>query len=666
MINMKCFQCGKSLKVPDAGAGKRGKCPGCGTVFVVPDPEDNQDPAAGGRRGNDPPAGEPPPPPPQSSGPPDPADEPGGELDGIEYGEQPDAQEFDAPATLDDKLANDFSRMLDVGHELQPELKRQQTTPFRAVSGATALIGLGALLLNTRVYRYVHALIPPYESLEELNQALGELGMVGAFAQLGTGIAAVLLIAGGLLGVAMRHPACKVMKAGLMLLALVQAGHAATGFIDAMDTYAGAQGEANISVAVAVVALSAGLLYYLKGAGNVVQQARIDEFGDIVPLVDRIFEKAHECRASDVHIEPSREGAVVRFRVDGVLHTAVTYPKRAMDRIVSRVKVMAGMDIAEKRVPQDGGTTMTLDGKPVDLRVSTVPSQLGERAVIRILDQDTDLLSLKSLGMDPRLMKKMHRIVQQPHGMFFCTGPTGSGKTTTLYAALMEINRGERNVMTVEDPVEYHLQGIAQLPISKRKGMKFSDGMRSILRQDPDVIMVGEVRDRETAQIAVQAAQTGHLVLSTLHTNDSAGAVSRLLDLQVEPYLLASTRTAVLAQRLVRRVCSDCRVPYEPDAEEIALLGLAPGTDLGILYKGQGCSTCMNTGYFGRIGIYELLVIEDKIQQLISKSADAGNIRKAAINAGMTSLRRDGVRKVMAGITTIEEVRRVTQDIRLG
>jgi general secretion pathway protein E len=250
--------------------------------------------------------------------------------------------------------------------------------------------------------------------------------------------------------------------------------------------------------------------------------------------------------------------------------------------------------------------------------------------------------------------------------MFFCTGPTGSGKTTTLYAALLHINRGERNVITVEDPVEYHLPGIAQLPVGKRKGMTFADGMRSILRQDPDVIMVGEVRDNETAAMAVEAAQTGHLVLSTLHTNDSAGAISRLLDLRIEPYRIGSTLTAVLAQRLVRRVCPDCREPYEPTAEELKSIGLPPQAGLGKVMRGEGCPTCMNTGYRGRLGIYELLVIDDSVRALIAKRADTASIRKAAVEAGMTSLRRDGLRKVKAGITTIEEVRRVTQDISLS
>jgi general secretion pathway protein E len=307
-----------------------------------------------------------------------------------------------------------------------------------------------------------------------------------------------------------------------------------------------------------------------------------------------------------------------------------------------------------------------MGGKKVDLRVSTVPSHLGERAVIRILDQDTSLFSLQSLGMGPKLLDRMHRIVQQPHGMFFCTGPTGSGKTTTLYAALLHINRGERNVITVEDPVEYHLPGIAQLPVNKRKGMTFADGMRSILRQDPDVIMVGEVRDHETAAMAVEAAQTGHLVLSTLHTNDSAGAVSRLLDLRVEPYLVGSTLTAVLAQRLVRRVCPDCSSMHEPTPEELRSIGLPEDAALGQVKRGSGCPTCMNTGYRGRIGIYELLVVDDTIRELVGKRADAGMIRRAAIKTGMTSLRRDGLRKVKAGITTIEEVRRVTQDTNLS
>jgi general secretion pathway protein E len=409
---------------------------------------------------------------------------------------------------------------------------------------------------------------------------------------------------------------------------------------------------------------------YVMAAGAVVvllaQYARLfdvrftDESPNIMAVVDRVISEALRVRASDIHIEPGSEGVAIRYRIDGLLHTVATCPEQALDRIVARVKVIGEMDIAERRLPQDGGATFHLSDRDVDMRISTVPSSFGERAVIRLLDRATGLLGLEGLGLGPELVRVLNRIVRSPYGVFFSTGPTGSGKTTTLYAALMKVDSAERNVITVEDPVEYQLPGITQLPVRKKKGMTFASGLRSILRQDPDVLMVGEVRDEETAHIVIEASQTGHMVFTTLHTNDSAGAIARLLDLGVEPFLLASCLTAVLAQRLVRRVCANCKESYLAPLRECKVAGLNR-EDNPVLYRGKGCEACMGTGYRGRTGLFELLVVDDTIRDLITERANAMTIRKCALEHGMVALRHDGVRKMLAGITTLEEVERATQ-----
>jgi general secretion pathway protein E len=384
------------------------------------------------------------------------------------------------------------------------------------------------------------------------------------------------------------------------------------------------------------------------------------ESAPVVQLVNKLLFEALRARASDVHIQPTAEGMVVRYRIDGVLHTVGTYPISALEPVVSRIKVMGRMDITEKRLPQDGRTTVRLGNKNVDLRISTVPSNYGERVVARLLDHSTGLFGLEELGLSPEHLRAMDAIVRRDHGVFFCTGPTGSGKTTTLYAALSRVDSRERNVITLEDPIEYHLGGVTQLPVSEKKGMTFAGGLRSILRQDPDVIMVGEVRDVETARMAVRASQTGHLVLSTLHTNDSAGAVARLLDLGVEPFLLSSSLTAVLAQRLVRRVCDQCSQPYEPTEQERAALGLDVADASG-WRRGAGCEQCLHTGFYGRVGLFEFLAVDDAVRRLILAQADAMAIRRAAIEAGLVTLRQDGARKVQSGLTTPDEVLRVTE-----
>ena len=398
----------------------------------------------------------------------------------------------------------------------------------------------------------------------------------------------------------------------------------------------------------------------MDAGGNEQDLLAAVESAPVVQLVNKLLFEALRARASDVHIQPTAEGMVVRYRIDGVLHTVSTYPISALEPAVSRIKVMGRMDITEKRLPQDGRTTVRLGNKNVDLRISTVPSNYGERVVVRLLDRSAGVYTLEDLGLSPEHLRAMDLIVQRDHGVFFCTGPTGSGKTTTLYAALSRVDSRERNVITLEDPIEYHLPDITQLPVSEKKGMTFASGLRSILRQDPDVIMVGEVRDVETARMAVRASQTGHLVLSTVHTNDSPGAVTRLLDLGVEPFLLASSLTAVLAQRLVRRTCTACAQPYEPTDEERKDLGIEEA-DVSGLRRGAGCDQCLHTGFFGRVGLFELLVVDDAIRKLILEQADAVTIRQAALAAGLVTLKQEGARKVLAGITTPDEVLRVTR-----
>jgi general secretion pathway protein E len=391
----------------------------------------------------------------------------------------------------------------------------------------------------------------------------------------------------------------------------------------------------------------------------------IDEHGGddapIIRFVNALLRDAVKSRASDIHIESYERNVAVRNRIDGLLYKKVEAPKHAQASIVARVKIMAGLNIAEKRLPQDGRIRRKIAGKDIDVRVSTIPTAHGERIVMRILDRSNVLLSLEDLGFDPETHQTFNSLIARPHGILLVSGPTGSGKTTTLYAALSKINSPDINILTVEDPVEYQLPGVGQMQVASKIDLTFANGLRAFLRQDPDVIMVGEIRDRETAEIAIQASLTGHLVLSTVHTNDAPGAVTRLVDMGVEPFLVSSTLCGVLAQRLVRNLCKECKTPYEPTAEEQIELKLDPRPGL-TFYKEVGCSRCLETGYRGRSGIYELLTIDDEIRALILKNVDAGTIRRAAAARGMKSLLNDGVRKVMAGHTTMEEVLRVAAD----
>jgi len=389
-----------------------------------------------------------------------------------------------------------------------------------------------------------------------------------------------------------------------------------------------------------------------------------DDEAPIIRLVNSLLFQAVKDRASDIHIEPFERDLTVRFRIDGVLYDILSPPKRFQPVIISRVKIMAGLNIAEKRLPQDGRIRIRLAGKDVDIRVSVVPTAFGERVVMRLLDKTSTVLHLEELGLHGAKLDSVSKLIRQSHGIILVTGPTGSGKTTTLYACLAKINTSDKNIITIEDPIEYQLHGIGQIQVNPKIELTFAGGLRSILRQDPDVIMVGEIRDTETAEIAIQAALTGHLVFSTLHTNDSFGAMTRLLDMGIEPFLVSSSVMAVMAQRLVRRVCPNCREAYQPTREELEEVGLTPLRVAGrTIYKpGPGCQQCKKTGYRGRSGIHELLVVDDEIRGLVMKHADAASIRRAATARGMNTLREDGADKVMAGVTTIEEILRVTQE----
>jgi general secretion pathway protein E len=378
----------------------------------------------------------------------------------------------------------------------------------------------------------------------------------------------------------------------------------------------------------------------------------------IIRLINALLTQAVREGASDVHLEIFETRALVRFRVDGALRDVVE-PRRGLHpAMVSRIKVMASLDIAERRLPQDGRIALRIAGRAIDVRVSTIPTANGERVVLRLLDKQAGRLTLDALGMAPATRDAIDALIQQPHGILLVTGPTGSGKTTTLYSALSRLDRRTRNILTVEDPIEYELDGVGQTQVNPRIEMTFARALRAILRQDPDVVMIGEIRDLETAQIAVQASLTGHLVLATLHTNDAPGAVTRLIDMGIEPYLLASTMNGALAQRLVRKLCADCKAPYEPDAAERKVFGAAAPERL---YRAAGCGACNFSGYRGRTGIYELLTADDELRHLIHDGAEESVLRERAVSSGMVRLREDGLRWVRDGTTSLDEVLRVTR-----
>ncbi len=393
----------------------------------------------------------------------------------------------------------------------------------------------------------------------------------------------------------------------------------------------------------------------------------LDDASDapMIRLVNHIISQASKARASDIHIEPYQDSFKVRTRVDGILYDLLTPPKRFQAPLVSRIKVMAKLNIAEKRLPQDGRFDVKSGAQEIDVRVSTLPTSFGERVVMRLLNKSGSFLELTELGMAPERLTTLKKLVQSPNGIILMTGPTGSGKTTTLYAILSSINHPDINIITVEDPIEYQLPGISQIQVNAKIDLTFARGLRSIVRQDPDVILIGEIRDKETADIAVQSALTGHLVFSTLHTNDSASAITRLVDIGVEPFLISSSVIAVAAQRLVRVLCPECKQAYTPGQAALETLGLT--MDQVAEYpnphfcKAQGCEHCFNTGYKGRLGIFEIMILDDSLKSLILKTHDSNQIKRLALEHGMITLHGDGVQKVLNGITTMEEVLRVTQ-----
>ncbi len=381
----------------------------------------------------------------------------------------------------------------------------------------------------------------------------------------------------------------------------------------------------------------------------------------VVRLVNLLLEEAVAADASDIHIEPFESALRVRYRIDGLLYDQEAPPRRLQAALASRIKLMAEMNIAERRLPQDGRIRVTIQGRRIDIRVSTMPTVHGESIVMRLLDRSSVFLPFERLGLSSAMAEEVGRLIRRPHGITLVTGPTGSGKTTTLYAALDKINAPDKKIITIEDPVEYQLMGVNQIPVNPKIGLTFANGLRHIVRQDPDVIMVGEIRDVETVDIAIQAALTGHLVFSTLHTNDATSAVTRLQDMGAEPYLVSSVLAGVLAQRLVRRVCEQCRGPYAPDPADLLAIGI---TETGgvALSRGRGCDACRGTGYRGRTAIYELLRVTEEVRSLILRKAPAGAIRRHAVEAGMTTLTEDGWIKARAGITTVEEVVRVSRE----
>jgi len=391
----------------------------------------------------------------------------------------------------------------------------------------------------------------------------------------------------------------------------------------------------------------------------------LDDTSDapIIKLVNHIISQSVKSGASDIHIEPYQNSFKVRYRVDGILYDLLTPPKWMQSALLSRIKVMSKMNIAEKRLPQDGRFDVKIGDQSVDIRVSTIPITYGERIVLRLLNKSSTLLRLPDLGLKDEKLKLIESLIHLSHGIILVTGPTGSGKTTTLYAILSKINSPDINIITIEDPVEYQLKGIGQIQVNSKIDLTFSRGLRSIVRQDPDVILIGEMRDQETADIGVQSALTGHLVFSTLHTNDSASAITRLVDIGVEPFLISSSVIAVIAQRLVRVLCSECKEPYHPDPETLQQLGNIhnPADGPVTFYRAKGCPRCFGSGYKGRIGIYEIMVLNESLQSMILKSHDSHQIKREAVSQGMTTLYDDGIQKVLEGTTTIEEVLRVTQ-----
>ncbi|MCK9420479.1 MAG: Flp pilus assembly complex ATPase component TadA [Nitrospirae bacterium] len=384
----------------------------------------------------------------------------------------------------------------------------------------------------------------------------------------------------------------------------------------------------------------------------------------VVKVVDRMLIDAVLEKASDIHVEPREDKLVIRCRIDGILSEVATYPQSMHKGVVSRIKILSSLDISERQKPQDGRVKIKIEGNEVDIRVSTLPTIYGEKAVLRLLNKNAQSLNLDDLNMSEKNLETLRQLIEEPYGIVLVTGPTGSGKTTTLYAALNEINSIEDNIVTVEDPVEYQLPLINQIQINPKKDLTFANALRSILRQDPDIIMIGEIRDPETASIAAESALTGHLVLSTLHTNDAASSITRLIDMGVEPFLIAPSLLGIVAQRLVRKICRKCSEEFTPSKRELDILGLGASMDGVKFHRGTGCEDCKKTGYSGRTGIYEIMVIDSKIRELITARGSTEMMRQQALKSGFKDMRFDGIRKVLAGITTIEELLRATRNMK--
>ena len=392
----------------------------------------------------------------------------------------------------------------------------------------------------------------------------------------------------------------------------------------------------------------------------------LDEASDapIIKLVNLLVSGAIKDRASDIHVEPYSGSLKIRYRIDGILYDILSLPKRIQSPLISRIKIMAKLNIAEKRLPQDGRIEIKIADRLVDIRVSVIPTAFGERVVLRLLDKTANILKLSDLGMHDERIKLLNKLIKSPYGIILVTGPTGSGKTTTLYAALSTINRPEINIITIEDPIEYQMDGVGQIQVNPKIDLTFAVGLRSIVRQDPDVILIGEIRDRETAEIAIKSSLTGHLVFSTLHTNDASSAVTRLIDMGIEPFLATSSIIAIIAQRLVRILCPHCKEVYVPDEETLNNLGLDKSVvQNNTFYRKKGCNLCMQTGFRGRSAIFEILIVDDEIKRLVLKTSDANQINELALKRGMITLQKDGIDKVLAGITTTEEVLRVTRSL---
>ena len=430
-----------------------------------------------------------------------------------------------------------------------------------------------------------------------------------------------------------------------------------TDILQTIDQYYGAVG----SISEAIKDIDARSLGLGKESAEVTERLQdMVEVAPVIKLVNLLLLNAAKERASDIHLEPDEDGLHIRQRIDGLLQQTATLPMNLQPAIISRIKIMAEMDIAESRLPQDGRIRLRLENRDLDLRVSTFPTLHGENVVLRLLDRSAAVFGLQDLGFSPEVDGLYREIIRRPFGLVLVTGPTGSGKTSTLYATLSALNSPEKNIITIEDPVEYHIKMIRQSQVNPKAGITFANGLRSILRQDPDIIMVGEIRDRETAEIAIQAALTGHMVLSTLHTNDAVGTITRLTEMGIEPFLIASSLVGVLAQRLVRAICDKCKVPYLPAEPLLKFLKIEPAPDLQF-YRGKGCSFCKNTGYRGRLAIFEFVPAYEKLLELIASGVSKVALKEEMARKGIKTLRDDGIQKVREGLTTIEEILRVTQ-----